>query len=563
MYISYFGLNQSPFRTAPDPEYFFASGLHLRAVDRVVHAIRERDGLVLVLGEIGQGKTTVCRYVQTRYRDEFLIGYLGNPFLDVQEFGRQILLEFGLSGEVSGSGDVVRALSEFLREQDSKGRVVVLFLDEAHLLSPDVLEFLLIVTNIQHRGRHLLQMVLAGQNEFQETLRQPRFSSLNQRLGNRIAVTDFDRGEVRAYIRFRLDQSGGSGKEFFSPAAVTRIWKVTRGNPRLINQMSERLLERAYEQRVDRIGPKDVNRLCASPVFSPILFPTRRAAENVLAGPVILGTIVTVVLVGIASTLFYVKPSARISVSEITFSPENFPKALAGISQTIGLDGVESSGSGAMREPCDEILLAAGTVSSGREGSDAIKDGEAEIVSFSGFPGGVRHGADAGVDEKLEKILQLLATRQSEPGGSSEPGKAETVVVHKRSGFTPTERSQNLQPGTRTSGPDTGTKKPPRAEEEVNISRSIQTQERLSPVSEEDEPEIREAFLSPAPGIVVDAIVWDPIPRYRLAVVNERIVRRGDTAGKGCTVEAILKDRIRLSLSGRMFENRVHGNGKK
>jgi type II secretory pathway predicted ATPase ExeA len=515
MYVSYLGLKQSPFRTAPDPDYFFASVQHLRAVDRVVHAIRERAGLVLVLGAIGQGKTTVCRYVQRRYRDEFLIGYLGNPFLDVQEFGRQILLEFGLSGDVSGSGDIVRVLTDFLREQDRKGRVVVLFLDEAHLLSPDVLEFLLIVTNIQQQGRHLLQMVLSGQNELQETLRQPRFSSLNQRLGNRIEVADFDRDDAGAYIRFRLDQAGGSGRELFAPSAVTRIFTVTRGNPRLINQMGERLLENAYEQRTDRIGPRDVDRLCASPVFSPILFPDKRRKKNVLMGPVITGTAVTVILVGIASTLFYGIPPGGRDAAHVVFPPGIFRNAIAGIPRTAGPG-----------EPDPSVTFS----------MDAS------------------HRADVGVDEKLEKILQLLAVRQ-------DPEPPEVVAEGTKNPHPATDKGRRQQAGVRT--PVVGKKR-------AGSSGKQQADDHFVPAPSTasggtSAPSMDEGLktgatsLSPAPGIVVDAIVWDPLPRYRLAVVNERIVRQGDLAADGCTVEVILKDRIRLSLSGRMFENRVHG----
>lgn len=549
MYISYFGLNQSPFRTAPDPEYFFASGLHLRAVDRVVHAIRERAGLVLVLGEIGQGKTTVCRYVQTRYRDEFLIGYLGNPFLDVQEFGRQILLEFGLSGEVTGSGDIVRMLTAFLREQDRTGRVVVLFLDEAHLLSPDVLEFLLIVTNIQHRGRHLLQMVLAGQNEFQETLRQPRFSSLNQRLGNRIVVADLDKDDVAAYIRFRLDQAGGSGRDLFAPAAVTRIWKVTRGNPRLINQVCERLLEGAYERRVGSIGPKDVNQLCKNPVFAPILFPDMQTSRTILWGPVLAALVLVFVSVGIGTRVLDDQPPVAVTLPEATLpmttaanasfvTPETATPGMGKRSDPIVMAGVDNGTVAPQLAVPDEVSGA-----SFSERDDVATISLPESVDTGG------NGTHAGVEEQLKKILELLAARESAPEIPANQDMSTSVVEMKAE-----DPASHVSPQAEQSGQG----KPFQAGATDTVVAEKEQAEVTSRVRSV-EPEIRKISLSPAPGIEVNAIVWDPLPRFRLAVVNERIVKQGASVGDGYTVEAILKESIRISLAGRMFENRVHG----
>ena len=498
MYVSYFGFKQSPFRTAPDPEYFFGSRLHLQAVNRVVHAIRERAGLILVMGEIGQGKTTVCRYIQTRYGDAFVMGYLGNPFLDVQAFGRQILQEFGLSGDVA-TGDMIRVLAAFLKDQDQQGKVVVLFLDEAHLLSPDVLELLLIVTNIQHRGRHLLQMVLAGQNELQETLRQPRFASLNQRLGNRVMVRDLTKTETAEYIRFRLNQAGGSGKEVFAPLAVARIWKITRGNPRLINQVGERLLQGAYERHVDRIDAKDVDRLCNDPVFEPLLFPDRKPrVEQCVWGPALVGTALALCLVGFSSPIHKAAPPAMQAVPEMAASrdPADVPTSGSAIA------------GGKNPEP-------AGSVAVNSAGRDTPSE----------------------VEAKLEEILQLLAKREL-----AESSRPETTSSGPRRSAASSKQKQSVR--ETTARPTDPKKNPVRA-------------------ATKRQPAIREPLLSPSPDIVVNAIVWDPLPRFRLAVVNEHIVKQGDPVGRGYTVEAIGKDSIRLVKGGRMFENRVHGTGKK
>ncbi|WP_462324773.1 ExeA family protein [Desulfoplanes sp.] len=566
MYISYFGLKQSPFRTAPDPDYFFASGLHLRAVDRVVHAIRERAGLILVMGEIGQGKTTVCRYVQTRYREEFFIGYLGNPFLDVQEFGRQILLEFGLCGDVTGSGDIVRVLTGFLREQDRQGKVVVLFLDEAHLLSPDVLEFLLIVTNIQHHGRHLLQMVLAGQNEFQETLRQPRFSSLNQRLGNRIVVADLGRDDLADYIRFRLDQAGGSGKELFTPGAVSKIWKVTRGNPRLINLVCERLLERMYERRVDKVLSRDVTLLCKNPVFVPILFPDTNNAGAKLWGPVLVGTVLTFGLVVGAGTLGHDHPPGVVDIPEFAVPRKNPANPTVVVDEPVVLETREKNEpigivGAANKTSIDGTVPPRKPLPTNASGSNASTVVETATIALSESAGNQGNGTRTKVEEKLEKILELLATREAGSGAADAHEKSES----------PAEIPPDTPDATTAFQPEQGAQIKPvhkrRAKKTAAAKKQAETAPAVQP--EKSQPAANEStgqesatgdfVLSPAPGIVVDAIVWDPIPRFRLAVVNERIVKQGASVGDGYTVEVILKDSIRLSMGGRMFENRVHG----
>jgi general secretion pathway protein A len=295
MISSQYGLQRNPFRGAPDPASFFPSARHRRAVELVSRTITERAGLVLVMGAIGLGKTTVCRTVQERHRGEFVTGYLGNPFLSADEFGEQILHEFGQEGGTGSSGEVVRALRGFLKRHFRERRPVVLFIDEAHLLGPDVLEFLLILTNVQEKGEHLLQVVLSGQSEFQETLRRPRFSSLNQRLGNRIELRPLSRRETVQYVEHRL-RLAGARKKVFSRAGLEVIWKVTRGTPRLVNQVCDHLLRRK-EGTSGRIGRRDVARLAGDPVFSPLLFPGGRSVRGrwplgaaVLAGTLLLAT---------------------------------------------------------------------------------------------------------------------------------------------------------------------------------------------------------------------------------------------------------------------------------
>ena len=523
MYIKYFGLSQSPFRTAPDPEYFFASGQHLRAVDRVVHAIRERAGLVLVMGDIGQGKTTVCRYIQKRYADEFCIGYLGNPFLSPLEFGEQILLEFGVSDVRGASRDVIRSLTDFLRKQELAGHIPVLFLDEAHLLSPAVLEFLLIVTNIQHGGKHLLQIVLAGQNEFQETLRHPRFSSLNQRLGTRIQVTGLTPKDVFSYITFRLAQAGGEGKALFSRPSMTRICKVTKGNPRLINQVCERLLERAYEERSQHIRRKDVDRLINDPIFVPLLFP--QGVRRIPWGGMLCASLVLLGMLGVSRSLHT--------------GPDVIFPAFVGV-----------------------VPSFSDSKATGRRQGNGTKemDGDGLGVRSAFSSANTTSGQDT-VQEQLQYILELLEEREKARTGETKhisSGKQGNAVA---SSSASPARIVDKKRFAVTVRPQ------PEKKLEETILSSLQAgisdtdKSGRPPDSDTTVPEITRVNVLPsAAGIHVDAIVWDTDPEFRLAVVNEHIVKEGEMLGEEYRLEKIYHEKIRFSKDGRIYEGRVDQN---
>jgi len=543
MYIKYFGLSQSPFRTAPDPEYFFASGQHLRAVDRVVHAIRERAGLVLVMGEIGQGKTTVCRYIQKRYADEFSIGYLGNPFLSPLEFGEQILLEFGVSDPQGSSRDVIRSLTKFLLEQERAGRIPVLFLDEAHLLSPAVLEFLLIVTNIQHGGKHLLQMVLAGQNEFQETLRHPRFSSLNQRLGTRIQVTGLTPKDVFSYITFRLAQAGGEDKALFSRPAMTRICKVTNGNPRLINQVCERLLERAYEKRSEHIRRKDVDRLIKDPLFVPLLFP--QGVRRIPWGGMLCASLVLLVMLGVSRSLH---PGPDVI----------FPAFLGVVSPVSDSNTTERRmealpGEGAVSQ-IPQIAVAPKPVQGNATGGI---DGDASVPRPVTLSANNTIGRDT-VQEQLQYILKLLEERERVRTAETKnisPVKQGAAVAS--SSLSPVRVAAKKKKAVIVrSQPEKKTEKSTSPSTQAGVAHA----DTPAPSTDVDAtvPEVtRDSVLPSAPGIHVDAIVWDTDPEFRLAVVNEHIVKEGEMLGAEYRLEKIYHEKIRFSKDGRIYEGRV------
>jgi type II secretory pathway predicted ATPase ExeA len=262
---------KSPFHNAPDPDLFFETSQHSKALETLTTALRSRRGLFLLMGEIGTGKTTLCRYLQRTLPADFRFGQISNPFVSPREFEDQILREFGLSDD-GPRRDFFRTLGDHLLAEKAAGRTVVLLIDEGHLISLELFDHILILSNIQHDGVHLLQIILAGQPELQEILKKPRFASLNQRISTRIFLNGLNREETGNYIRHRLGLVPKRIPVSFSESAVDAVWKGSGGIPRLINHICERALSRNFEDnggtQID--GPL-VRTVLTDPLLEPLL----------------------------------------------------------------------------------------------------------------------------------------------------------------------------------------------------------------------------------------------------------------------------------------------------
>jgi general secretion pathway protein A len=228
-----------PFHNAPDPYFFFPSRQHRAACDLLLRFLRLRKGLFLLMGKIGTGKTTLCRYIQQKYGKEFSIFLFSNPFLTPQEFQQKLVRDLKLDREQ----DFLTALQERLIKLHKRKRNPVLFLDEGHLLGTELFEFLLILSNLQANSAHLIQIVLAGQPEMEALLQQPRFASLYQRIGGRIFLTGLGLKETHSYILYRLHRAGLDDRIKFSFLAAITIYSWTKGIPRLINKVCDLCLD--------------------------------------------------------------------------------------------------------------------------------------------------------------------------------------------------------------------------------------------------------------------------------------------------------------------------------
>lgn len=272
MYNHFFQLKQAPFSIAPDPRYLFMSERHREALAHLLYGIGSGGGFVLLTGEIGAGKTTVCRCFMEQIPDNCRLAYIFNPKLTVEELLLTVCDEFHIAvpegeGARAGVKGYVDAINRYLLESHARGLNNVLVIDEAQNLASSVLEQLRLLTNLETSERKLLQIILIGQPELRTMLARPELEQLAQRVIARYHLGPLSESETGAYIAHRLAVAGAAGKPF-APALVPLVHRLTHGVPRRINLLCDRALLGAYVEN-------------SAQVTRPILL---RAAEEVFEG---------------------------------------------------------------------------------------------------------------------------------------------------------------------------------------------------------------------------------------------------------------------------------------
>ncbi len=251
MYMRFFGLKQEPFSLAPDPRYLYMSKRHREALAHLLYGVGGGGGFVLLSGEIGAGKTTVCRCFLEQIPKRCNVAYIFNPKLTVLELVKSVCDEFripvaGGRGQAPTVKTYVDALNEFLLKTHAVGQNNVLIIDEAQMLSVDVLEQLRLLTNLETNERKLLQIVLIGQPELRTMLERPELEQLAQRVIARFHLKALSSKETEHYIRHRLSVAGMTRAIPFDRKALQRIHDIARGVPRRINLLCDRAMLGAY-----------------------------------------------------------------------------------------------------------------------------------------------------------------------------------------------------------------------------------------------------------------------------------------------------------------------------
>lgn len=276
LYAQHFGLKRDPFSIAPDPRYLFMSERHREALAHLLYGLSGGGGVVLLTGEVGAGKTTVCRCFLEQVPKRCNVAYIFNPKLTVEELLQSVCDEFGIplhprSGGAATVKDYVDAINGFLLRTHAVGQNNVLIIDEAQNLSADVLEQLRLLTNLETNERKLLQIILIGQPELRALLARPELEQIAQRVIARFHLQALSEDETLQYIRHRLGVAGLSGALPFDRATRRLIHRLAHGVPRRINLLCDRALLGAYTEGKTRVDPEVVDK-AAREVFDSAEF---------------------------------------------------------------------------------------------------------------------------------------------------------------------------------------------------------------------------------------------------------------------------------------------------
>jgi general secretion pathway protein A len=324
MYEEYYGFTEKPFSLTPDPKYLFKSVSHASAFDLLQYAVRRREGFVVITGDIGTGKTTLCRALLDQLDGRTFSALVLNPFLSEDDLLRLILQEFGVvsrdqikRGRLAGVSkqELIDTLNEFLLSLQSIGAQALLIVDEAQNLPLAVLEQIRILSNLETAKEKLLQIVLVGQSNLKDLLRRPELRQLDQRVSIRYDLKPLTREETGAYIQHRLSVAGGGAAVTFAPKALARVRQFSGGIPRLINLICDRALLNAYSARATRVTARAVARAAES---LEIERPARtRGWLRHRFAPFAAGAVLTAMVGGGAATMWHYRQYATELVQRV------------------------------------------------------------------------------------------------------------------------------------------------------------------------------------------------------------------------------------------------------
>lgn len=260
MYAAYFGLKENPFSLSPEPRYLFLSGQHRDALNCLIYGIKERKGFVLLSGDIGMGKTTICRSLLASLDHSVETALIFNTAISDIDLLETILGEYGvdIKEETKTKKNYIDILNNFLLKNFATGKTTVLLIDEAQNLSHGVLEQIRMLSNLETETEKLIQIILIGQPEINNNLMLPALRQLNERITVRYNLKPLSPSEVQEYIRHRLAVAEGPGRLKFTRGALSLIYNFSEGIPRRINALCDRALLIAYTKNMTTIDRKTV-----------------------------------------------------------------------------------------------------------------------------------------------------------------------------------------------------------------------------------------------------------------------------------------------------------------
>ena len=253
MYLEHFGLHQAPFRITPHTEFFFAGGKRGATLEALVYAITHDEGIVKVSGEVGSGKTMLCRMLLEKLPDNVETVYLSNPLLSRDEILFAIAEELRIPLADGRNHLLLRSLQERLLEIYGSGRQVVALIDEAHAMPPETLEEIRLLSNLESNRHKLLHIVLFGQPELDDHLAEMNMRQLKERITHNFALEPLRRNDIGSYLMFRIRAAGYHGPDLFTPGAIQLISKASEGLTRRINILADKALLSAFSENRHQI----------------------------------------------------------------------------------------------------------------------------------------------------------------------------------------------------------------------------------------------------------------------------------------------------------------------
>ena len=260
MYTAFYGLREKPFALSPNPRYLYLADSHREALAHLLYGLEQGEGFIVISGEVGTGKTTICRSLLERLGSESEVAFLFNPSRNASELLQSINEEFGLPAGGLSRREILSRLNHFLLEKKREARRVVLIIDEAQNLSAGTLEQVRLLSNLETESSKLIQIILLGQPELDDKLDSDELRQLRQRIGVRWRLEPLPRADTFAYVNHRLRVAAGAERQIFSEGALREIHRRARGVPRLINVVCDRALLAGYAAGAHRVGPGLVRR---------------------------------------------------------------------------------------------------------------------------------------------------------------------------------------------------------------------------------------------------------------------------------------------------------------
>lgn len=299
MYLEHFGLDEAPFRITPHTDFFFSGANRGATLEALLYTITHDEGIVKVSGEVGSGKTMLCRVLMERLPDNIILIYLANPSLSREDILYAIADELNLTlPDNARTSLVLRTLQEHLIKSFSEGRQVVVFIDEAHAMPAETLEEIRLLSNLEANRHKLLQLVLFGQPELNDVLARPDMRQLKERITHNFGLEPLVRNDIASYLEFRMRAAGYRGPSVFTAAAIKIITQTSRGLTRRINILADKALLSAYATGSHQVGTKEARAAVRDSEFSQTTYANKKIPPYLMrtlalaaAGLVLIGTI--------------------------------------------------------------------------------------------------------------------------------------------------------------------------------------------------------------------------------------------------------------------------------